>query len=29
MDKTIRLTRIPADFALKKEWPWVKAIGYS
>jgi predicted transposase YbfD/YdcC len=21
------LTRIPPDFALKKEWPWVKAIG--
>jgi predicted transposase YbfD/YdcC len=23
------LTRIPPDFAFKKEWPWVKAIGYS
>ena len=21
--------RVPADFAVKKEWPWVKAIGYS
>ena len=23
------ITKIPADFALKKEWPWIKAIGYS
>jgi predicted transposase YbfD/YdcC len=23
------LTKVPADFAVKKEWPWVKAIGYS
>lgn len=23
------LTKLPADFPLKKEWPWVKAIGYS
>ena len=23
------LTRVPADFALKEEWPWIKAIGHS
>ncbi|WP_010582523.1 hypothetical protein [Schlesneria paludicola] len=28
-ERTYYLTRIPADFPLKKEWPWVKAIGYS
>jgi predicted transposase YbfD/YdcC len=28
-ERSYVLTRIPADFALKKEWPWVKAIGYS
>ena len=28
-ERSYFLTRIPAGFALKKEWPWVKAIGYS
>jgi predicted transposase YbfD/YdcC len=28
-ERSYCLTRIPADFALKKEWPWIKAIGYS
>ena len=23
------LTKVPADFAVKKEWPWVKAVGYA
>ena len=23
------LTRVPPDFALKEEWPWIKAIGYA
>ncbi|MFO0930928.1 MAG: ISAs1 family transposase [Gemmataceae bacterium] len=28
-ERSYFLTRVPADFALKKEWPQVKAIGYS
>ncbi len=28
-ERSYYLTRIPADFELKKEWPWIKAIGYS
>ena len=28
-ERTYFLTKIPPDFALKKEWPWIKAIGYS
>jgi predicted transposase YbfD/YdcC len=28
-ERSYFLTRIPANFAVKKEWPWVKAIGYS
>lgn len=28
-ERSYVLTKIPSDFALKKEWPWVKAIGYS
>jgi predicted transposase YbfD/YdcC len=28
-ERSYGLTRIPKDFALKKEWPWVKAIGYA
>ena len=28
-ERSYFLTRIPPDFALKKEWPWIKAIGYS
>jgi predicted transposase YbfD/YdcC len=28
-ERSYFLTGVPKDFALKKEWPWVKAIGYS
>ena len=28
-ERSYYLTRVPADFPLKKEWSWVKAIGYS
>jgi predicted transposase YbfD/YdcC len=28
-ERSYYLARIPADFAVKKEWPWVKAIGFS
>jgi len=28
-ERSYFLTRVPPDFALKREWPWVKAIGYS
>ncbi len=28
-ERSYYLTRIPTDFAFKKEWPWIKAIGYS
>lgn len=28
-ERSYYLCRVPSDFALKKEWPWVKAIGYS
>ena len=28
-ERSYFLTKIPADFAFKKDWPWVKAIGYS
>ena len=28
-ERSYFLTKIPLDFALKKEWPWIKAIGYS
>ena len=28
-ERSYFLCKIPADFAVKKEWPWVKAIGYS
>jgi len=28
-ERSYYLTKLPTDFALKKEWPWVKAIGYS
>jgi predicted transposase YbfD/YdcC len=27
-ERSYYITKIPADFPLKKEWPWVKAIGY-
>ena len=28
-ERSYFLTKIPPDFAIKKEWPWIKAIGYS
>jgi predicted transposase YbfD/YdcC len=28
-ERSYFLTKVPPDFAVKKEWPWVKAIGYS
>ncbi len=28
-ERSYCLTRIPKDFALKNEWPWIKAIGYA
>jgi predicted transposase YbfD/YdcC len=28
-ERSYFLTRVPRDFALKEEWPWIKAIGYS
>ncbi|WP_397568819.1 ISAs1 family transposase [Schlesneria sp. T3-172] len=28
-ERSYYLTVVPGDFPLKKEWPWVKAIGYS
>jgi predicted transposase YbfD/YdcC len=28
-ERSYYLTRVPADFAPKKEWPWIKAIGYA
>jgi predicted transposase YbfD/YdcC len=28
-ERSYFLAKVPPDFAVKKEWPWVKAIGYS
>jgi predicted transposase YbfD/YdcC len=28
-ERSYYLTRVPADFALRKEWPWIRAIGYA
>ena len=28
-DRSYYLTKVPSDFPLKKDWPWVKAIGYT
>ena len=28
-ERSYFLTKVPADFALKEEWPWIKAIGYA
>ena len=28
-ERSYFVTKVPVDFAVKKEWPWVKAIGYS
>jgi predicted transposase YbfD/YdcC len=28
-ERSYFLTKVPPDFAVKQEWPWVKAIGYT
>ena len=28
-ERAYYLTKVPSDFALKKDWPWIKAIGYA
>jgi predicted transposase YbfD/YdcC len=28
-ERAYYLTKVPADFIMKEEWPWVKAIGYA
>jgi predicted transposase YbfD/YdcC len=28
-ERSYYLTKVPRDFAVKQEWPWIKAIGYS
>ena len=28
-ERSYYLTRVPSDFPLKKDWPWIKAIGDS
>jgi len=28
-ERSYFLTRLPRDFALEQEWPWIKAIGYA
>lgn len=28
-DRSYLLTKVPSDFGLKQEWPWIKAIGYA
>jgi predicted transposase YbfD/YdcC len=28
-ERSYVLTKVPADFAVRKEWPWVKAIGFA
>ena len=28
-ERSYYLTKVPPDFPLKKDWPWVQAIGYS
>ena len=28
-ERSYYLTRVPRDFAAAKDWPWVKAVGYS
>jgi predicted transposase YbfD/YdcC len=28
-ERSYVLTKLPSDFPLKKEWPWIKAIGFS
>ena len=28
-ERSYFLTKVPSDFPVKKEWPWIKAIGYT
>ena len=28
-ERSYFLTKVPSDFPLKKDWPWIKAIGYT
>jgi predicted transposase YbfD/YdcC len=28
-ERSYFLTKVPPDFAVKKEWPWIKAMGYT
>ena len=28
-ERSYFITKVPRDFALKKDWPWIKAVGYS
>jgi hypothetical protein len=28
-DRSYDLAEVPRDFACRKDWPWVKAIGYT
>ena len=28
-ERSYAITKVPSDFAVKADWPWVKAIGYS
>lgn len=28
-ERSYFITKVPDDFALKKDWPWIKAIGYA
>jgi len=28
-ERSYVLTKVPSDFAVKKDWPWIKAIGYA
>lgn len=28
-ERSYYLTKVPPDFALKEDWPWIKAIGYA
>lgn len=28
-ERSYFITKVPGDFALKKDWPWIKAIGYA
>jgi predicted transposase YbfD/YdcC len=28
-ERSYFLTKVPSDFAVRKDWPWIKAIGYT